>query len=78
MRDSGVTPLCHLTCVQSTREHVTQVLSSMKQAGIENVLALRGDLPKEGEVAHDFLHADELVAFIREQGDFCIGAACYP
>lgn len=78
VRDSGVTPLCHLTCVQSTKAHVQEVLTQMKAAGIENVLALRGDLPKEGEVARDFAHADELVAFIRQQGDFCIGAACYP
>lgn len=78
VRDCGVTPLCHLTCVQSTREHVRQVLSDMKDAGMENVLALRGDLPKEGEPAHDFAYAAELVDFIHSQGDFCVGAACYP
>lgn len=78
VQESGVTPLCHLTCVQSTASHVEEVLARMKAAGIENVLALRGDLPREGECAHDFAHADELVSFIRQRGDFCIGAACYP
>ena len=43
VKQGGVEPLCHLTCVQSTREHVTQVLRDMESAGIENVLALRGD-----------------------------------
>lgn len=74
----GVTPLCHLTCVQSSREHVTEVLRDMKAAGMENVLALRGDLPLEGEACKDFAHASDLVEFIHTQGDFCVGAACYP
>ena len=75
---AGVTPLCHLTCVQSTKAHVKQVLADMKAAGLENVLALRGDLPKEGEPCRDFAHAAELVEFIHTQGNFCVGAACYP
>ena len=66
----GVTPLCHLTCVQSSREHVKQVLYDMKAAGMENVLALRGDLPREGECQKDFAYACELVEFIHTQGDF--------
>lgn len=78
VQQAGVTPLCHLTCVQSSREHVQNVLADMKAAGMENVLALRGDLPKEGEPLHDFTYASELVAFIHSQGDFCVGAACYP
>ena len=76
--ETGVTPLCHLTCVQSTREHVQHVLADMKTAWMENVLALRGDLPKEGEPCHDFAYAAELIDFIHQQGDFCVGAACYP
>lgn len=76
--ETGVTPLCHLTCVQSTRQQVTSVLAEMKAAGMENVLALRGDLPKEGEPARDFAYASQLVTFIHQQGDFCVGAACYP
>ena len=74
----GVTPLCHLTCVQSSREHVQHVLRDMQSAGMENVLALRGDLPRKGECQKDFAYAAELVEFIHSQGDFCVGAACYP
>ena len=78
VQDAGVTPLCHLTCVQSTRDHVRQVLADMKAAGMENVLALRGDLPADGTPCRDFTYAAELVEFIHTQGDFCVGAACYP
>lgn len=78
VKEAGVTPLCHLTCVQSTKEHVRQVLADMKAAGIENVLALRGDLPTTGEPCRDFAYAAELVEYIHSQGDFCVGAACYP
>ena len=78
VQSCGVEPLCHLTCVQSTREHVEQVLADMQAAGIRNVLALRGDLPKDGEPAKDFAYASELIDFIHRQGDFCVGAACYP
>ena len=78
VQDAGITPLCHLTCVQSTKDHVRQVLRDMKAAGMENVLALRGDLPTIGECCKDFAYASELVEFIHSQGDFCVGAACYP
>ena len=78
VQKANVTPLCHLTCAQSTREHVRAVLSDMREAGMENVLALRGDLPREGEPEHDFAYASELIEFIHAQGDFCVGAACYP
>ena len=78
VQEAGITPLCHLTCVQSTKEHVRQVLRDMKAAGMENVLALRGDLPTTGECCKDFAYASELVEFIHSQGDFCVGAACYP
>ena len=78
VQDCGVTPLCHLTCVQSGREHVERVLSDMRRAGMENVLALRGDLPQDGQVCEDFAHASDLVEFIHTRGDSCVGAACYP
>ena len=64
--------------MQSTRAHVTRVLADMKAAGMYNVLALRGDLPREGQVEKDFTYAAELVSYIHTQGDFCVGAACYP
>lgn len=74
----GVTPLAHLTCVSSTREKVHQVLTKLRERGIENVLALRGDIPADGRVEQDYRYASELIAEIRQMGDFCIGAACYP
>lgn len=74
----GVIALAHLTCVSSTREKVHQVLEELKLRGVENVLALRGDIPKDGKVEKDYRYASELIREIKESGDFCIGAACYP
>ena len=73
-----VPTLAHLTCVSSTRQHVACVLEELKDRGIENVLALRGDIPKEGRTAHDYQYASQLIHEIKQSGDFCIGAACYP
>lgn len=78
--DLGVLSLAHLTCASSTKDEVRDVIDNLKQLGIENILALRGDIP-EGMVfpSEDRFHyAWELVQEIREHGDFCIGAACYP
>lgn len=79
-KDLGVESLAHLTCVSSSEETVRQVISELKAAGIENILALRGDLPDDPEipVARDYQYASQLIEEIRRQGDFCIGAACYP
>ncbi len=74
----GVMALAHLTCVSSTREKVHQVLKELKFRGVENVLALRGDIPQDGKVEKDYHYASELIREIKEIGDFCIGAACYP
>lgn len=74
----GVTPLAHLTCVSSTREKVHQVLGELRERGIENVLALRGDIPADGHVEQDYHYASELIREIWSEGDFCVGAACYP
>lgn len=73
-----VTSLAHLTCVSSTREQVHQVLKELKANKIENILALRGDIPKDGAIAKDYRYASELISEIKRAGDFCIGAACYP
>lgn len=78
VKGQGVTPLAHLTCVSSTREKVHSVLDELKTNGIENVLALRGDIPADGRVERDYRYASELIAEIKSAGDFCIGAACYP
>lgn len=74
----GVTPLAHLTCVSSSREKVQQVLNELKEHKIENILALRGDIPQDGQTPRVYHYASELIREIREAGDFCIGAACYP
>jgi len=74
----GVTPLAHLTCVSSTREKVHQVLEELKEKRIENVLALRGDIPQDGKTPEVYHYASELIYEIKQAGDFCIGAACYP
>ena len=76
--DYRVPTLAHLTCVSSTRTHVKRALEELKEKGIENVLALRGDIPADGKVEKDYRYASELIREIREMGDFCIGAACYP
>lgn len=77
----SVPSLAHLTCVSSTRQTVLARIEEMKAAGIENVMALRGDIPEGSEkaAARDFSHAVELVRLIKESGaSFCIGGACYP
>ncbi|MBR4576875.1 MAG: methylenetetrahydrofolate reductase [Clostridia bacterium] len=74
----GVPTLAHLTCVSSSREHVMKMLKLYRENGIENILALRGDIPKDGRVSEDYRYAVELIRDIRENGDFCIGGACYP
>lgn len=78
--DCGVTALAHLTCVSSTREKVDAVLKEAKEARIENILALRGDIPASGDfpLPGHYRYASELIGEIKRQGDFCIGAACYP
>lgn len=73
-----VTALAHLTCVSSSREKVHAVLEELKVRKIENILALRGDIPADGRVATDYKYASELIHEIKNAGDFCIGAACYP
>ncbi len=77
-KETGVPTLAHLTCVSSTRAHVMKMLELYRENGIENILALRGDIPKDGKVSEDYRYAVELIRDIRENGDFCIGGACYP
>ena len=75
-----VTTIAHLTCVGAGREDIKDTLGRMKEAGIENILALRGDRPKdfEGDPFKDYHYASELVGDIKKYGDFCVGGACYP
>lgn len=79
----SVPMVAHLTCVSSTKETVAERIGAMKQAGIQNVLALRGDLTPELEKGDRskwaYRHAVDLIHDIRDSGaDFCIGGACYP
>jgi len=76
---AGVTPLAHLTCVNSTKENIREKLTLLKEKGIENILALRGDIPA-GETAehYEYKYASELCREIVDFGGFCIGGACYP
>ena len=76
----NVTTIAHLTCVGAKHADIEAALKNMKAAGIENILALRGDRPKdfEGEPFTDYHYASELVTDIKARGDFCVGGACYP
>lgn len=78
----GVPSLAHLTCVSSDKALVKKRIDDMKNAGITNIMALRGDLTPElqnsDRNAWDYRHAVDLIREIRETGGFCIGAACYP
>lgn len=77
--EKGVTPIAHLTCVSSSRETIREKLSQIKEKGIENILALRGDMPSGmTPESLDFTYACDLVEEIRSFGGFCIGGACYP
>lgn len=73
-----ITPLAHLTCVNNTKEDVTQILQMLESYGIENILALRGDINPNVTPKTDFKHANELVEFIKNHGNFGISGACYP
>lgn len=76
----GVPAIAHLTCASSTKEKVQSVISELKSRNIENILALRGDIPEHADfpLPDQYHHAIELIREIKEQGDFCIGGACYP
>lgn len=79
----GVPSLAHLTCVSSTKKTVTERIKAMREAGIENVMALRGDIPDDmkddDRSGWQYRHAVDLVREIKASGaDFCIGGACYP
>lgn len=81
-RDWELRPMAHLTCVGATRAELCGVLDRLHAAGIENVLALRGDPPKGAKTFEategGFRYASELAAFVRDDGRFSIGGACYP
>ncbi|MCQ2582780.1 MAG: methylenetetrahydrofolate reductase [Treponema sp.] len=79
LQKKGVTALAHLSCISSTKETVHSQLVKLRDAGIENILALRGDIP-EGMATDnlDYRYASDLAQEIKDFGGFCIGGACYP
>lgn len=76
----SVPTLAHLTCVSSNKKHLDFMLNRFKENKIENILALRGDIPEGVERQKDwsFEHASTLTEYINSKGDFCVGGACYP
>ena len=75
----GVTPLAHLTCISSDKKNIKEMLTKLKDRGIENILALRGDILPDTDTNNlSYHYASELAEEIREFGGFCIGGACYP
>ncbi len=80
-RQHGLTAVAHLTCVCATQEQIRELLRQIRALGVRNVLALRGDPPDGGEfkpTPGGFTYSSELVSFIREEDDFCIGVAGFP
>lgn len=74
--------LAHLTCLTSTKDEIENTLNSLKENGIRNILALRGDYPQGEKVNYEMVnhykYARDLIEHIKRNGDFSIGAACYP
>jgi len=74
----GIEALAHLTCIRSSKEEIDQILMELKEEGIENILALRGDIPLEEEVKGDFKHASDLAKYVMWKDHFDLGGTCYP
>jgi methylenetetrahydrofolate reductase (NADPH) len=74
----NIEPLAHLTCVNYTKTEIEHILNSLKQSGIDNILALRGDINPDISPKNEFNYASELVAYIKSRGGFGVSGACYP
>lgn len=74
----GITPMIHLPCINYTKDEIAATLEEIKKRGIENILALRGDRNPDIPPKEDFRYASELIAYLKQQGDFDIAGACYP
>lgn len=78
-KEYGIEPVSHLTCLNSSREQIAETLDQLKQNGIQNILALRGDPSPTVKPKHDFEHASDLTRFIKEyDSSFNVIGACYP
>ena len=78
VKEAGVDPLFHFTCVGADQNSVDASLQALKEQGIHSILALRGDIPQGECPPSAFAHASDLIAYIKRSGDFTVGAACYP
>lgn len=76
VEEHNIPALAHLTCIDATEAKIDDMLGNFRKAGVQNVLALRGDAVTNG--VRDFAHASDLMRKISASGDFCIGGACYP
>ena len=76
VEEHNIPALAHLTCIDATEAKIDDMLGNFRKAGVQNVLALRGDAVTSG--VRDFAHASDLMRKISASGDFCIGGACYP
>ena len=76
VEEHNIPALAHLTCIDATEAKIDDMLGNFRKAGVQNVLALRGDAVASG--VRDFAHASDLMRKISASGDFCIGGACYP
>ena len=76
VEEHNIPALAHLTCIDATEAKIDDMLGNFRKAGVQNVLALRGDAVTSG--VRDFAHASDLMCKISASGDFCIGGACYP
>lgn len=76
---NNIEALAHLTCIGATKKEIDEILKDLNKNNIENIMALRGDIPQECEnKIGEFSHANDLIKYIKEYGDFSIGGAFYP
>lgn len=78
IKESGIIPVLHLPCINFTRAEIDSTLIEAQKRGIENILALRGDINPDIPPVKDFAHASDLITYLRDKGDFDIAGACYP
>ncbi len=78
VKEYGITPMIHLPCINYTKDEIKATLTAIQENGIENILALRGDINPDIPPKADFTHASGLISYIKSMGDFDIGGACYP
>lgn len=78
IKKMGITPVIHLPCINNTKDEISEILEELKAKEIENILALRGDINPDIPPKTDFLHASDLITYIKAHGEFDIAGACYP